>query len=292
MNSVIKLLRASKTKNFYCIKGLESDKSPFYTITHLNKEYKVTQKEIDEEEWSLLKSTIDNFNKKTRTECRKLANNIANEHSLDLQSITQTVELDLKLEKQSKINRKRRHYEVDNIDEVIEESQVGKIKLHYDGASSFLKYNNEKYSIFIPEIDSVSITFSENLNTLIQAAIYLDKENNKLVKPVTSSIFIKLKHQKYLHSKQYNPVIDYMDDSWEEMLKSINNEKHWLNIEHRRELLKTVNDLWTSLIDKQKLSERESESIIENIKLIKDFDWSNKLKAKSYFMTTFPTSNK
>ena len=76
------------------------------------------------------------------------------------------------------------------------------------------------------------------------------------------------------------------------MLKSINNEKHWLNFEHRRELLKTVNDLWTSLIDKQKLSDRESESIIENIKLIKDFDWSNKLKAKSYFMTTFPTSNK
>ena len=117
------------------------------------------------------------------------------------------------MEKQSKINRKHRHYEVDNIDEVIEESQVGKIKLHYDDASSFLKYNNEKYSIFIPEIDSVSITFSENLNTLIQAAIYLDKEINKLVKPVTSSIFIKLKHQKYLHSKQYNPVTDYMDDS-------------------------------------------------------------------------------
>ena len=100
MNSAIKLLRVSKTKNYYCIKDLENDRSPFYTKTYLKKEYKVTQKEIDEEEWSLLKSTIDNFNDKIRTECWKLANNIANEHSLDLKSIIQTVELDLNLEKQ------------------------------------------------------------------------------------------------------------------------------------------------------------------------------------------------
>ena len=58
-----KTIKSIKTKNYYCIKGLESDKSSFYTKTHLNKEYKITQKEIDEEEWSLLKSTIDNFNK-------------------------------------------------------------------------------------------------------------------------------------------------------------------------------------------------------------------------------------
>ena len=98
----------------------------------------------------------------TRTECRKLANNIANEHSLDLQSIIQMVELDLKWEKQSKINRKHRHYEVDKIDEVIEESQVEKSNHIMMVSSSFLKYNNKKYSIFIPEIDITNESGFEN----------------------------------------------------------------------------------------------------------------------------------
>ena len=68
---------------------------------------------------------------------------------------------------------------------MIEASHIGKIKLHYYGALSFLRFNNENLSIFIPEVDSASIIFSEHFDTLIQVGIYLDKEIDQLGKPAS-----------------------------------------------------------------------------------------------------------